>query len=1332
MVKSSSFVSLMAVVSGFSVTFAGCSAGSDGNFVTSTTGEFADKKFAYDSEQTASSNSVEGIQAQRRTDNAFLIAALAGLENSISELRKRDNELADKIADVDKTLGERIAVLETRVGVLETQDEKFAAILEAVRGDITDLEKEDIRLAHSILDNTKLITGLRSEFDQNMEEFSSKVSEIIKGDPDLKARFETADQALKAASDSYKSQLNAAKEKAEKDLAAASAAHQAALQQAKDGYLGELEVASKKYQLAIDELRTTTKNLDKKFTAAGDQFKKDIDALGETDKAVKDSINALRKDLDASDKKSEANHTTAMKAVEELGKTVAATYATKAELQAVRNSQKTLRSAMLLLNGVPDKEASDKLLKDDPALTAAVNRVVLTLDNAQADHQKIQDYRSDFNKFKGSVDAALQTASDQINAGNADVALLQKLTGEMARTSILIASGEKAVSEGITRAIEKVKSGEMTQKDFEILQSEFASSLEARQSYEAQTQGTLETLGKRLTDVEVKASLALDRATAAGRDIGLIKEDISKLYKNDADLEKKITAVNDRLTSEMTQINNKVNSMLDGRTPKEFADQFRATATLAAQTSTDLASVTDVFKGRLRALEEFKTQAVGDIAALEMFQYVMTAEMPKAISAIQDFTGQHWAAVAKVIQTLAPFQAAGNSPASQIAVAFKRMALQQSPVCGFNPNADFPSLNGEDYFAVLGVRYLEAIVYEESSQIRSNPIFFGIPKIAGRDSLLGQSLAPLFESRFKITKPDGTLDESKRAAVQQCEVAINSWVAEVLYGDLGHAFRLELLANGSSLKEILQTMVGIARQADSPLSVITQFISGKLPNAVRTLLAEVAAHAKQIIELQSKSAALDKQLNEQNGIAQKLAAAEIAIGNLAQTDSSLKLSDEQLNGRINDLKKTMNTEFEGIRGDIAGLGDSFKKFRHEQSETNIDLYSMISAIALKQGLSDIAADAARKASTVKAPKVIPSIPKNGSTVGLGMSGAGIDLMTKPMTGTTFKCSTYWTDAAVGDADCINARSIPNKIHANVLYSMEAALLVSSAGSVKAELYSGLSKVTGSNTSNAWRKDMEIDLDGKVYNQGGKTKPVVFAAGTWVSGVWMVPLAEVITPYLTDSKRDIALMLISYGTNGKELNRINLFVRMYSPIVLNFAGNAAVPTKDFSSSGVKFDLDADGTSEKVGWINARSSAGFLAFDRNNNGKIDNGTELFGEATKLNSGKKATDGYVALQELDANSDGFVDAKDQAFGKLSVWFDRNLNGKTEGGELVSLKDSKVTKISVKASEVQDPAKRAKSAFDNDHKFESKFWGPSVCGTDGCSSYDIFFSQSIELSKK
>ena len=94
------------------------------------------------------------------------------------------------------------------------------------------------------------------------------------------------------------------------------------------------------------------------------------------------------------------------------------------------------------------------------------------------------------------------------------------------------------------------------------------------------------------------------------------------------------------------------------------------------------------------------------------------------------------------------------------------------------------------------------------------------------------------------------------------------------------------------------------------------------------------------------------------------------------------------------------------------------------------------------------------------------------------------------------------------------------------------------------------------------------------------------------------------------------------------------------------------------------LDVDGTAEQTAWTAAGDRLAFLAMDRNGNGTIDNGSELFGNKTTPTD----HNGFEALATLSGNRGrkGYIDAEDALYAKLLLWVDANHNGVSEPEEL------------------------------------------------------------------
>ncbi|MCG7977900.1 MAG: hypothetical protein N0E58_07150, partial [Candidatus Thiodiazotropha endolucinida] len=114
-----------------------------------------------------------------------------------------------------------------------------------------------------------------------------------------------------------------------------------------------------------------------------------------------------------------------------------------------------------------------------------------------------------------------------------------------------------------------------------------------------------------------------------------------------------------------------------------------------------------------------------------------------------------------------------------------------------------------------------------------------------------------------------------------------------------------------------------------------------------------------------------------------------------------------------------------------------------------------------------------------------------------------------------------------------------------------------------------------------------------------------------------------------------------------------------------------------SSNIHFDHAGDSFREATGF--AASDDGLLVWDRNGDGSINNGRELFGNATTLSDGTQAENGFQAMTELDSNSDGIVDINDELFGELRVFRDLDQDGATDEGELFALNEAGVESISL-----------------------------------------------------
>lgn len=186
----------------------------------------------------------------------------------------------------------------------------------------------------------------------------------------------------------------------------------------------------------------------------------------------------------------------------------------------------------------------------------------------------------------------------------------------------------------------------------------------------------------------------------------------------------------------------------------------------------------------------------------------------------------------------------------------------------------------------------------------------------------------------------------------------------------------------------------------------------------------------------------------------------------------------------------------------------------------------------------------------------------------------------------------------------------------------------------------------------------------------------------------------------------------------------------SPILLDLAGNGFDLTKP--TDGVSFNLNNVGGSEKIAWTRANSDDAWLVLDRNHNGTIDNGLELFGDVTlqpETGAGEKKN-GFRALAVYDqiaqgGNGDGMIDSRDPVFSSLRLWQDRNHNGISEAVELYTLPSRNVASI-----ELECKLSKKTDEFGNEFRYRAKV-NDSKNSQLGRWAWDVFLTRASAKSR-
>ncbi|MFN7454952.1 MAG: hypothetical protein ACK5RO_09865, partial [Pseudobdellovibrionaceae bacterium] len=624
--------------------------------------------------------------------------------------------------------------------------------------------------------------------------------------------------------------------------------------------------------------------------------------------------------------------------------------------------------------------------------------------------------------------------------------------------------------------------------------------------------------------------------------------------------------------------------------------------------------------------------------------------------------------------------------------------------CGGYEEASFPNALGLDSFQILAMEYARTLVLgERSGDPQVDQIFHGFGSALDSDGLAKTLLLAM------VRYPVGSESET-------CLAKIQNWGRVILMKDSRFQTFRQRLADDESLARDIENIYEALSDLETPADQMDHLVQKSLlglPNfsaalsALRVKMADdLVDHAQSTMALAERSQIFDEFADFQNETSQDRAESQRQINVLKAQLASFEVSTNQ---RLNQLQS-----------EVGNLKLSVKR-----------ALDVIISLADRSGYPDLKAYTIWAGVPINAvPEVVPFWRPQIRQVQHFFSGP-LSLKNK-----TDSCTGAKIDERTGGIQSliqfgkwgpcwVNFRAVPQKAWGN-------------------EVKTFWLRVFGSATQINIKVDPSVQREQKALFAGynydktfdfrnlAPNDPFLRLNGTLSRGVFDIRVPDIldyfcqkirtwsgVTLTLTPIKTDVFDgAQAGGGSTSVETGAAFYYnIQLFSPLVIDFKKHGLLRTVPQNRSGVKFDLLGDGRRVSTGWVEAREG-GLLALDLNRNGRIDGGRELFGEATLLSKGQRASNGFEALSVYDSNKDGMIDSKDRIHSKLLVWFDHNLNGLSEAGELVPLTQTRVQSINLAYSEVP-PEQRMSSG--NDLRFVSQ---------SDVRFYDVFFGYRIEES--
>jgi chromosome segregation ATPase len=1078
------------------------------------------------------------------------------------------------------------------------------------------------------------------------------------------------------------------------------------------------------------------------------------------------------------------------RAQEEFQAFVAKNYATKGELEAlnlrveglefvtkVMNADMTRANAeMKALISKEVADAKDALSKRIGAVEASVDGIKNKLGSAITDYQsqiaslsakmstEIAGVKTDMKKQDDALYAALSDQKSLQDKVNADI--MMSVKRQAANFEAMSQNVKKELSDKLVQLEGSIdKTNAAVKAEHEAVQAKFAEVVKQEQALKDRMAKELASLKDEIKDVAKVANQALKLGEANAEEIKLVKADLKRqevsingvraqLNAHEEHVAKKFKLQGDQIT----KLNDSVDKMKEDFNKRiaevaaqaeemveNLGDEVRANFKKVATDMAKLRTAQKSLEAKLtnHYVDTFKLEWDSD---LEEFAQLV-AEDQSLIMTKRELRNGKSVVVGKgpLVSTLETFgevrraflaalQPRQRADGGERVEPYDRSFVPIMTQCGGNAEATFANAFGRDSFDFLADEYIAGLI-SGSRGSAADALYLKNGKLSDGDSLHHYILLEALRNL------EGGSDDPK------CMSQIKSWANEVLNSNEFRAHRERIASNTqfqARVAEFVKAVGDLKTSADRlEQRVANRIVRGQKKIAVAMsrvanpvaifgqtkpedvavdLLGKMANTLSESADSTYDAIARQEEFNKMVAVQRQFVQ---AMKEENREDAAVIAAAERREKAMNDRVASLETKlasFDKTAKDVDALKGKVDNLNASLSKA----LDVVMSLAIRAGHPDLVAATKEAGQLIGySPKEIGMVKPKILEIQHFFASPALANGTDTCTGNTIKRGAgvkFWTQ---GGQCWVNFRGLSWNRWSSAAQTIWFRVFGA------AERLQVWSHHCGSNGPASCNATFRYRTGASSVMSGASNVSSTIV-GQPNEGVFDVRMPNIMDPYIQRSLswHGEGIRFTAFGSDGQGSVSTDYTVQLYSPIVLDFMTVGRPQFSGVDSSNVRFDLDGDGRAERTGWMKGYRDVGLLALDLDGNGSIDSGKELFGEATIVNkTGKKAKDGYAALAQYDSNQNGFIDSKDEIYGKLLVWFDRNHDGKTNSDELVSLAQSEVTRIALKHTRLKD-AERFENG--NEMRTAAKFWGPKQCGSAGCNSYDVYFSTAFMVSQK